>query len=93
MRRIFLLSVLLGIFATPATAASPLNYGTLKLGGYFPMTGDMDNFDSGFNGEIALGHYFSPNVALEISVGYIKASGSWTGVDANITSYPILFEY
>jgi opacity protein-like surface antigen len=90
MRRIALLSMLLVLFAIPVLASSPPNYGALKLGGYFPQNSDMDNFDSGFNGEFALGHYFNPNVALELSIGYFKASGSEAGVDADITSYPIL---
>ena len=85
MRKVALLSVLLVIFAVPAFAASLPNYGTLKLGGYFPQ-----NSDTGFNGEIAFGHYFNPNVAMEFSVGYLKTSCCVAGVNADITSYPIL---
>lgn len=90
MRKVALLSVILVIFAIPALAASPSNYGTLKLGGYFPQNSDMDNFDSGFNGEVAFGHYFNPNIAAEFSVGYFKTEGSDAGVNGEITSYPIL---
>ena len=89
MKRIALLSVLLVVIAVPSFAATP-NYVALKLGGYFPQHSDMDGFDTGFNGEIAVGHYFNPNVALEFSVGYLKSSGSEAGVNADITSYPIL---
>ena len=89
MKRIALLSVLLVVIAVPSFAAPP-NYVALKLGGYFPQDDDLDNFDSGFNMEFALGHYFNPNVALEFSVGYLETSGSEAGVNADITSYPIL---
>ena len=89
MKRTVLLSVLLMMIAVPAFAAPP-NYVALKLGGYFPQHSDMDNFDSGFNGEIAVGHYFNPNVALEFSVRYLESSGSDAGINGDITSYPIL---
>ena len=89
MKRIALLSVLLVVIAVPSFAAPP-NYVALKLGGYFPQHSDMDDFDSGFNGEIAVGHYFNPNVALEFSVGYLESSGSDAGVSGDINSYPIL---
>jgi len=89
MKRTALLSVLFLLIAAPVFAAPP-NYVALKLGGYFPQNSDLDNFDTGFNGEIALGHYFNPNVALEFSVGYLESSGSDAGVSGDITSYPIL---
>ena len=89
MKRIALLSVLLVGIAVPSFAAPP-NYVALKLGGYFPQNSDMDNFNAGFNGEIAVGHYFNPNVALEFSVGYLESSGNEAGVSGDITSYPIL---
>ena len=89
MKKIALLSVLLMMIAVPAFAAPP-NYLALKLGGYFPQHSDMDSFDTGFNGEVAFGHYFNPNVALELSVGYLKSEGSEGVASGNITSYPIL---
>lgn len=30
-------------------------------------------FDTGFNGEIAFGHYFTPNIAGELGIGYFKS--------------------
>jgi outer membrane protein W len=40
-----------------------------------------DTFDgdtkSGFDGEIAFGHYFLPTVVLELGAGYFKAKGSF----------------
>ena len=89
MKRIALLSVFLMLIAVPTFAAPP-NYGAVKLGGYFPQNNDMDEFDTGLNVEVALGHYFNPNVAVEFSVGYFETSASDVGIDADITSYPIL---
>jgi len=66
------------------------NYIALKLGAYFPQHSDMDNFDTGFNGELALGHYFNQNVALELSAGYFKSEGDIPGVSGEVTSIPIL---
>lgn len=57
-----------------AMAEKDSNYTIVKAGIYNP-TGDLDdnfNFDVGFNGEIALGHYFSQNIAVEIGIGYFR---------------------
>ena len=51
------------------------NYVTVKGGIYVP-TGDLDELDQGFSGEVAYGHYFNPNLALEGSIGYFKTDGS-----------------
>ncbi len=48
---------------------------TLKAGIYYP-TGDLDDYDVNFNGEIAFNKYFSPNFATEFSLGYFKTSNS-----------------
>jgi outer membrane protein W len=58
------------------------NYFALKAGGFSP-TGDLDNtnFDTGFVGEVACGHYFYPGFALEIGVGYYKSNASVSGFD------------
>ena len=44
-------------------------------GGVYSPTGGLDdiNFGSGFNGEVAWGHYFSPNFALEAGAGYFES--------------------
>lgn len=72
--------VLLGITPLAATAAMPSmpgNYAAIKLGAYFPQSDDLEEFDTGFNGEIAFGHYFTPNLAGEIGIGYFQSeSGS-----------------
>jgi opacity protein-like surface antigen len=90
MKRIALLFLAFLLLAVPALAASPSNYATLKLGAYLPQDDDLDEFDTGFNGEVAFGHYFNPNVALEFGVGYLKTEGEVPGVSGEITSHPIL---
>lgn len=74
------LVVLFSVFASIPAHAKPLspNYATLKLGGYFPQHSDLDNFDSGFNGEIALGHLVAPGFGFEVGVGYFETKGDFT---------------
>jgi hypothetical protein len=50
-----------------------INYVTLKAGIYSPQSNELDGFDEGFNGEIAFGHYFHRNVAIEIDIGYLRS--------------------
>lgn len=63
-------------------------YLALKGGVYSPSaTFDLGNIDAetafdadtqtGFAGEVALGHYFLPTLALELGVGYFQAKGSF----------------
>jgi outer membrane protein W len=56
------------------------NYFAAKAGLYTP-TDDLeeDEFDSGFNGEVAFGHYFHPNVAFELGLGYFKTEANLSG--------------
>jgi len=89
MKRIALLSALMLMIAVPSFAAPP-NYVALKLGAYLPQDDDMDEFDTGFNGEVALGHYFNPNIAMEFSGGYFKSEGDAEGVSGEVTVNPIL---
>lgn len=44
------------------------NYASVKLGGFFP---DDNDFEDGFAGEVALGHYFSPHFAVEGELGFV----------------------
>ncbi len=71
------LAVLFSVYSLVPAHAKPLppNSATLKLGGYFPQHGDLDGFDSGFNGEIALGHLVAPGFGFEGAVGYFKTKG------------------
>jgi len=55
------------------------NYVTLKGGIYSPQSDDLDDFETGFNGEISVGHYFHPNFALELAVGYFETEDSVSG--------------
>jgi opacity protein-like surface antigen len=78
--------VLLGIAPLSASAAMPENAVAIKLGGYFPQADDVDDFDTGLNVEISFTHYFHPNFALELGVGYFKSEDDF---DDKLTSYPI----
>ena len=69
-----------------------LNYLTLKAGIYEPETDDLDEFDTGFNGEISIGHYFNPNFAMEFGVGYFKTDTDGVGVFL-ITPYLFIIPY
>ena len=74
--------------ATQASGATrPATYVALKAGVYSPSetftfeqldietTFDGDT-ETGFNGEIAIGHYFLPTLALEAGAGYFKGKGN-----------------
>ena len=79
--------ILLGI-ALPASAENkPANYVLLKGGLYSPsLTSNINNFNggstsrldskTGFAGEVAVGHYFLPILALELGGGYFESKGS-----------------
>ena len=49
----------------------PSNYFVFKGGIYSPQTNDLDGFDTGFNGELAIGHYFDKNWAVELGAGVL----------------------
>jgi opacity protein-like surface antigen len=93
MRKIALLSLLMLLLAVPAFAAAP-NYFVLKGGIYSPghadLTDDPPDFGIGFNGEVAFGHYFTPNVALELGAGYLSTKKTISGVEVTVSSIPIL---
>lgn len=72
---------------TSQTPELPANYVLLKGGMYSPSkTFDLDNFNggttthfdskTGFAGEVAVGHYFLPILAVELGVGYFESKGS-----------------
>lgn len=71
-----LLATLSLLIVFPAYAAPPPpNYVEAKLGGYFPMAGDVDSFDSGVNGEVTFGRYLAPGFAVEGGLGYFEMKG------------------
>ncbi len=58
----------------------------------------MEAFNSGFNGELAIGHYFGPNIVGELGVGYFETDANVSGFDPvlgafsesdEITVYPV----
>ncbi len=81
------LTVLIGLAPSIAGAERPGTYVALK-GGIYSSSATFnlrnldveDTFDadteSGVNGEIAIGHYVLPTLALELGVGYFKGKGS-----------------
>ncbi len=89
------LAVLFSVFVLFPAHAKPLpsNSVTLKLGGYFPQHSDLDEFDSGFNGEISLGHLVAPGFAIEGGLGYFETKGpvltSLGMADEKITVMPL----
>lgn len=86
------LATALIVIAPPASqaeyaAGKPANYVAIKGGIYSPSesfdindfnAGLTDRLDSktGFNGELAIGHYFLPVLAVELGVGYFESKGS-----------------
>jgi opacity protein-like surface antigen len=77
----------MGIGSQAYAAEKPANYLALKGGIYSPSGSfDLDNFNggtrthidskTGFNGELAVGHYFAPMLAVEIGAGYFESRGS-----------------
>lgn len=86
----FLLAALVAVPASQAKGPPP-HYVTLKLGGFFPMSDDLDdiNADAGFQGEIALGHNVAPGFAIEGAVGYFETKGDFFGVDEKFEIIPL----
>ena len=65
--------VLVLTFLVPINVfAEPPFYITLKPGIYSPQSSDLDGADTGFNGEIAFGYRFNPNIAAEFGTGYFN---------------------
>jgi opacity protein-like surface antigen len=80
---LLLVAVLLGLAPAVALAVPP-NAVSLKAGAYFPQADDVDEFDTGFNGEISFTRYVHPNFALELGIGYFTSEED----SAELTSYP-----
>jgi outer membrane protein W len=78
----------IGIGSTAyAEENKPTSYVAVKAGVYSPSTSfDLDNFNggstthidgkTGFDGEVAIGHYFAPFLAVELGSGYFESKGS-----------------
>ena len=78
---------LIGFTPQAKAAAGEGDYLALKGGIYSPSSSyDLDNFNAdnrehldsktGFAGEIAVGHYLLPILAIEFGVGYFESEGS-----------------
>ena len=94
--QIFTMVVVTGfllLFAAPASA-KPLasNYAQLKIGGYFPQTSDLDNFDAGGNIEVGIGHRVAPGFAIEGNFGYFETKGTFNlpGVGSGDETFKVM---
>lgn len=72
---------LIGIAPSVSLAENPSNYVVLKGGIYSPSEDfNLNNINAdsktGFDGEIAIGHYFLPVFATELGAGYFESKGS-----------------
>lgn len=89
---IMIMALAVALAATSSLAAAadkPSDYVAIKAGIYAPSASNNvhdfvnnNNIDSGldsktgFNGEVAVGHYFLPMLALELGAGYFESKGS-----------------
>lgn len=70
--------LIIAVCATPSyVTAAENNYITLKPGIYSPQSNSLKQFGTGFNGEIAFGHQFNPNFAMEMGVGYFNTEATF----------------
>lgn len=96
MKRILIavltLAVLSAGFLAPDAEATRRedNYLTVKLGGYFPVSNDVDYLDTGFNFEAAYGRYVTDGFAFEVGTGYLSLSGDpEPGISEDLSVIPI----
>jgi outer membrane protein W len=79
--------VMIGSASLASAEETPANYVVLKGGIYSPsLSHDLDTFNggttshldskTGFAGEVAVGHYFLPMLAVELGAGYFESKGS-----------------
>jgi outer membrane protein W len=80
------IALVMFLFSVPVAEAQTSNYTVLKAGAYFPNSGDLNGFGTGFNGEVALGRYFSKNFAGELGLGYFQSSGSASASGTGFTA-------
>jgi opacity protein-like surface antigen len=86
---VLLLTAVAGLTVASAACGSerPGSYLAIKGGIYSPSASfSLENIDvettfdgdtrTGVDGELAIGHYFLPTLALELGVGYFKGTGS-----------------
>jgi len=104
MKRLGFMLVLAIILTLPCAAVNAIagdNYFAIKAGIFTP-TGDLEDFDNAFQGEIAIGHNFNPNFGLEFGIGrfetdatygyggYDSEIGNWSGSETDeVTVTPV----
>ena len=69
---------------TPEALAGD-SYLLVKAGAYDPQASDVKDLGTGFNGEIAVGHYFLPFLGVELGGGYFEVSKD----PSKLTVYPL----
>lgn len=78
--------LLLCAFAAGAPAAlAGDSYLLVKAGAYTPEASDLDGFDTGFNGELAIGRFVMPFLGIELGGGYFESSNGPT----DLSVYPL----
>ena len=86
MKRFCLLFLALAVCVVPSyvmgadnvsVTGSGGHYMTFKPGAYFPQSGDLSGYSTGFNGEVALGHRFNENFAAEIGAGFFHTDNTF----------------
>ncbi|MBN2468815.1 MAG: outer membrane beta-barrel protein [Deltaproteobacteria bacterium] len=76
---VFILTLAILACAFPShVLAQGANYVTFKPGIYSPQSSDLEDFDTGFNGELAFGHRYNRNFAVEMGVGYFKSEADYS---------------
>jgi opacity protein-like surface antigen len=71
------------VFSFPAQAENQRpQYVVLRGGIYSPQTQALNDFNTGFNGEVAYGYSFDKNWAIEAGMGYFETSAR-LGVDSS----------
>ena len=75
-RTIVALVAMASLVSVPAFAEHLHNYGAIKLGVYSPRSYFLkgQDFSNGFDGELVLGHHFTPNLASEVGLGYFETT-------------------
>lgn len=82
---VFTLCALSLAVQTPEAVAGD-SYLLVKAGAYDPQANDVkDDLDTGFAGEIAIGHYFLPFLGAELGAGYVESSKD----PVKLTVYPV----
>ena len=94
-RSMIALVAMASLVSVPAFAEQLENYGAVKLGIYSPRSyfSNGNDFSKGFDGELALGHYFHRHLAGEVGLGYFRTtagSDQMTVIPVTVTGKGIL---